>query len=85
MILDMHLKSLYIQSSQVQAYILVRPRGHWSTHQKAFIILVIALIFLKTKLTSAQRRSPNYVQLDLHLYRHQGVLEGNTPHALMSR
>ncbi len=49
-------RGLYIWSSQVQAYILVRPGGYWST-TKAFVILVI-LTFLKTKLTFAQGRSP---------------------------
>ena len=39
-------KFLYIQSSQVQAYILVRPESHWFTHQEAFVILVQALIFI---------------------------------------
>ncbi len=33
-------KSLYIQLSQVQAYVLIRPAGYWSTHQEAFVILV---------------------------------------------
>ncbi len=36
-------RSLYIQSSLVQAYILVKPGGHWSIHQKTFVILVNVL------------------------------------------
>ena len=48
MIPDVHLqRSLCIQSSQVQAYVLVRPGGHWSTHQEAFVILVNALTFIE--------------------------------------
>ena len=39
-------RSLYIQSSQVQAYILVRPKSNWFTHQEAFVILVKALTFI---------------------------------------
>ncbi len=75
---------LYIQSSQIRAYVFVRPGGHWSTHQVAFIILITALMFLNTKLTSAQGRSPCCNQLDLHPHRHQGVLENDTPHPLTS-
>ena len=50
MILDVHLqKFLYIQLSQLPAYVFVRPRGHWSTYQETFVILVNTLIFLKNK------------------------------------
>ena len=51
MIPDVHLQRfLCIQSSQVQAYVFtVRPGGHWSTHQEAFVILVNALTFLEDK------------------------------------
>ncbi len=42
------------------------------------------LTFLKTKLTSAQGRSPSCVQQGFHLHRHQGVLEGGTLHASTS-
>ena len=53
---DMHLqKSLYIQSSQVQAYVLVKPGGHWFIYQKTFIILVNTLIFLKDKTNACIR------------------------------
>ncbi len=37
---------LCIQSDQVQAYVLVRPGSHWSTHQEAFVILVNAFMFI---------------------------------------
>ena len=50
MIPDMHQqKFFYIQSSQVQAYVLIRFDGHWSTYQEAFVILVNTLTFLKDK------------------------------------
>ncbi len=42
MILDLAYtsKSLYASNqNKVQAYVLVRPEGHWSTNQEAFIIL----------------------------------------------
>ncbi len=42
------------------------------------------LTFLKTKLISAQGRSPSCVQQGFHPHRHQGVLEGDTLHALTS-
>ncbi len=78
-------RGLYIQSSEVQAYVsTAKPGGHWSTHQKAFIILVTALTFLKTKLMSAQGRSLSCVQLDFHPHHHQEVLKGDTPHASTS-
>ncbi len=45
---SLHQPSFYVANqSQVQAYILVRPGGYWSTHQKAFIILVKALTFYR--------------------------------------
>ncbi len=45
---SLHQPGLYIfNQSQVQGYVLVRPWGNWSTHQKAFIILVKALTFHK--------------------------------------
>ncbi len=48
MILDVHQQRfLYIQSSQIQAYVLVRPGDHWSIHQEAFVILVNALMFIE--------------------------------------
>ncbi len=40
---------LCIQSSQVQAYVLIRPGDHWSTYQEAFVILVNALTFIEDK------------------------------------
>ena len=50
MIPDVHLQRfLCIQSNQVQVYILIRPEGHWFTHQEAFVILVNVLIFLEDK------------------------------------
>ncbi len=42
------------------------------------------LTFLKTKLTSAQGRSPSCVQQGFHLHQHQGMLEGDTLHASTS-
>ncbi len=42
-------KFLFIHTSQVQAYVLVRPEGHWSTYQEAFVILVHALTFIEDK------------------------------------
>ncbi len=42
-------RSLCIQLGQVQAYVFVRPEGHWSTHQEAFVILVNALTFIEDK------------------------------------
>ncbi len=55
-------RGLYTSNqNQVQVYVLVRPGGHWSTHQKAFVIFVTALTFLKTNLTSAQERKPSCV------------------------
>ncbi len=43
-------KGLYIfNQSQVQAYILISPGGYWSIHQKAFVILITTLTFIKDK------------------------------------
>ncbi len=78
-------RGLCIQSSQAQAYVFTaKPESHWSTHHKAFVILVTALIFLKTKQTSAQERRPSCIHLNLHLHHHQGVFEDNTPHTSTS-
>ncbi len=33
-------RSLCIWSSQLQAYVLDRPKGHWSTTKEAFVILI---------------------------------------------
>ena len=51
MILDLYQqKFLYIQSSSVQAYIFIRPKGHWSTYQDSFVILINTLTFLENKI-----------------------------------
>ncbi len=66
-------------SNQVRSRptLLVRPRGYWSIHQEVFVILVTTLTFLKTKLTSAQGRSPSCIQKDLYPHRHQRLLEAD--------
>ncbi len=52
--------------------------------KRPFSFSSATMTFLKTKLTSAQGRSPNCVQLGFHLHRHHGVLEGDTLHASTS-
>ncbi len=52
-------------------------------YQEAFVNLVI-LTFLKTKLTSAQRKSLSCVQQGFHPHYHQGVLKGDMLHASTS-
>ncbi len=47
---NVHTAEVYISNqSQVQAYILVRPGGHWVTYQEAFVILVTTLTFIEDK------------------------------------
>ncbi len=83
MIPDVHLQtSLHLIKSGPD----LRTSQAWGPlvyYQEAFVILIV-LTFLKTKLTIAQGRSPNCVQQGFHLHRHQGVLEGDTLHALTS-
>ncbi len=43
-------RGFYISNQgQIQAYVFVRPRGHWSIHQEAFVIYVTALTFIEDK------------------------------------
>ncbi len=84
MILDVHLqRSLHLIKSGPS----LRTRQAWGPlvyYQEAFVIFVITLTFLKTKLMSAQGRSPSYIQQGFHLYCRQGLLEGDMLHASTS-
>ncbi len=85
-ILNMHTTEI-CASNQIKSRPYVstaRPGGHWSTHQETFIILVTAMTFLKTKLTSTQGKSPSCVQQSFHLHHYQGVLKDDIPHASTS-
>ncbi len=65
----------------------LHTRQAWGSlvyYQEAFVILVV-LTFLKTKLTSAQGRSPSCVQQGFHSHHHQGILAGDTLHTSTSR
>ncbi len=77
-------RGLCIWSSQVKAYVICKAWGPLVYYQETFVILIMTLTFLKTKLTSAQGRSPSCIQQGLHSHRYQGVLEGDMLYAAMS-
>ena len=66
MIPDMHLQRfLCIKSSQIQTYVFtIKPEGHWSIYQEAFVILINALMFIEDKVDVYTREKS-----ELHLVR----------------
>ena len=80
-------KRLCIQSGQAKAYVFTaRPGSHWYIHQEAFIMFSQSpdVHRKKTKLTSAQKKSPSCIQQGFHPHRYQEMLENNILHASTS-
>ncbi len=82
MISDVHLKrSLHLIKSSLGLRTLSGLGATGLLPKRHLLFSSATLTFLKTKLTSAQGRSPSCVQQGFYPHCHQGVLEGDTLHA----